>query len=98
MDDKMIPLRKATHILERFSLPSRIQFARRCHLDDFSMRPPVTMIWWHFKIKIFFRLFPFYLRISFPTRRRMARQYLKWLTEDDARALWVDDVIVLGKL
>jgi hypothetical protein len=98
MDDRMIPLRKITHILERFAKPSRIEIARNCHLDDFAMKPPVTMIWWHFVVKIFFRFFPPYLRISFPTRAKMARNYLKWLTDEDWRSLWVDDAIVLGKL
>jgi hypothetical protein len=67
----------------------------RTHLDDLSQRPRVLMIWLRFVFKIFFRPWPFYLTISFPTRTRLIRELL---TRDKRVLLWIKPWLKLGKL
>ena len=64
-------------------------------IDDFAMKPRAFMIWWRFAFKIFFRPWPFFFSLSFPTRMRLVRDLL---TLDEKMIIWTKPWLMIGKI
>lgn len=64
-------------------------------IDDFAMRPRALMIWWMFAFKIFFRPWPFFFSLSFPTRIHLVRDLL---TLDEKMIIWTKPWLMIGKI
>lgn len=62
-------------------------------IDDFCEKPRALIIWWKFVIKIFFRLYPFYFAVSFPSRRKLA----EFALEGDLATIWLDYPVMIGR-
>jgi hypothetical protein len=77
-------------MLEILARPSKfhVNFAS---VDDFGMMPKVLFVEWRFVFKLFFRLWPFRLWLSFPTRYRLAKTFIDRGAEE---AVWLINPVI----